>query len=41
MLLLGNVAIHERSAHFWPTLMVAHESGLSHLAPGLKGELGV
>jgi hypothetical protein len=31
----------ERSAHFWPTLMVAHESGLSHLAPGRRNELGV
>src|SRR5436190_23428244 len=30
-----------RSAHFWPTLMVAHESGLSHPAPGLERELGV
>lgn len=31
----------KRSAHFWPTLMVAHESGLSHPAPGLEDRLGV
>ena len=31
----------ERSAHFWPTLMVAHESGLSHPALGLESRLGV
>ena len=33
--------VPERSAHFWPTLMVAHESGLSHPAPDLESELGV
>jgi hypothetical protein len=31
----------KRSAHFWPTLMVAHESGLSHPALGLEDRLGV
>jgi hypothetical protein len=31
----------KRSAHFWPTLMVAHESGLSHPVPGLGDRLGV
>jgi hypothetical protein len=30
MLRLENVLYPERSAHFWPTLMVAHESGLYH-----------
>lgn len=31
----------ERPAHFWRALMVAHESGLSHRAPGLRSALGV
>ncbi len=31
----------ERSTHFWWTLMVAHESGLSHPTPSLGSELGV
>jgi hypothetical protein len=30
-----------RIGHFCRPLMVAHECGLSHLAPGLKGEPGV
>jgi hypothetical protein len=34
-------ALLERPTHFWWALMVAHESGLSHLAPGLEDELGV
>jgi hypothetical protein len=31
----------KRSTHFWPTLMVAHESGLSHPILGLEDGLGV
>jgi hypothetical protein len=31
----------ERPAHFWRTLMVAHESGLSHPHPGRGKRLGV
>jgi hypothetical protein len=41
MLLLGNIVIPERIGHFCRSLMVAHESGLSHPTLGLESELGV
>lgn len=41
MLLLGNVVNPERAGHFCRPLVVAYESGLSHLVLGLENELGV